>query len=325
MVDAPVTPELAGLEAHLGRRPRPALGYAMVAAAASLWAANGVVIKVVLESGLTTYRLAELRCAGAAVLFLGATLVTRPAALRIARSELPWLAAFGVLGLAFVQFFYFVGIERIEIGIALVLQYLAPIWVALWARFVVKEPVRRRVWYALALALAGLSAIVELWSGFSLDGAGVAACIVGSLAYACYMLLAERSLRRGRDVLSLLAWGFGLATLFWTIVRPWWSFPAGVVDDDVSLLGRIESTTLPIWLLLAFVLLLGTFVPFLLMVGALRHIPATRATVIAMLEPVLAAVMAYAWLEQSLGPPQIVGGLLVLAGIGLAQTARGAT
>lgn len=322
MVDAPVTPELAELEGRPARRQRPLLGYAMVVSAASLWAVSGVVIKVILQSGLSSYRLAELRSAGGAVLFLGAVVATRPQALRFERRELPRLAAFGVLGLAFVQFFYFVGIERIEIGVALVIQYLAPVWVVLWARFFVREPVRRRLWYALALSLAGLSLMVELWSGFSLDGVGVAACIVGSLAYAIYILMAERSLARGRNVLSLLAWGFLFATLFWTVAQPWWSFPGGVLDDDVSLLGRISETSLPVWLLVAFVLLLGTFVPFILMVGALHHVPATRATVIAMIEPVVATIVAWAWLEESLGAGQIAGGVLVLAGVGLAQTAR---
>ena len=69
VVDAPVTPELAELEAHPARRQRPVLGYAMVATAASLWAVSGVVTKVVLRSGLSTYRLAELRSAGGLVLF----------------------------------------------------------------------------------------------------------------------------------------------------------------------------------------------------------------------------------------------------------------
>jgi drug/metabolite transporter (DMT)-like permease len=322
VVDAPVTPELAELEARPARHRRPALGYAMVATAASLWAVNGVVIKVLLQSGLSSYRLAELRSAGGAVLFLLAVLVTRPSSLRMRSSELPWLVAFGVLGLALVQFLYFVGIERIEIGVALVIQYLAPVVVALWAHFVVREPVRRRIWYGVALSLAGLSLIVELWGGSSLDGLGVGACLAAAFAYAAYILLAERSLRQGRDVLSLLAWGFVLATVFWSFAQPWWGFPGNVLDDSVSLLGRLETTTLPIGVLIASLLVLGTFVPFILMVGALHHIPATRATVIAMIEPVVASLAAYAWLEESLGPAQIAGGLLVLAGIGLAQTAR---
>jgi drug/metabolite transporter (DMT)-like permease len=322
VVDAPLTEELAELEARPARHRRPLLGYALVASAVSLWAVNATVSKVVLESGMSSLRLAETRAAGAAVLFVAAVSLTRRAALRTTRAELPWLAAFGVLGLAFVQFFYYVGIERLDIGVALVIQYTAPVLVALWARFVVQEPVRRRLWYALALSLAGLSLVVELWGGFSLDGVGVAACLVAAVSYAVYVLLAERSLGRGRDVLSLLAWGFVVATLFWTVVQPWWSFPFELLDDSVSLLGRLEEVSLPVWALLLSVIVLGTFVPFILMLSALHHLPATRVVIVAMLEPVIATAIAFAWLAESLSPGQIAGGLLVLAGVGIAQTAR---
>jgi drug/metabolite transporter (DMT)-like permease len=294
----------------------------MVVAAASLWGINGTFLKVAIQSGLSTYRLAEVRCAGGAILFFAAAALTRRSGLRLERRELPWLIAFGILGLAFVQFLFFVGIERLDIGVAIVLQYLSPVWVALWARFVVKQPVRRRLWYGLALALAGLTLVVELWSGVSLDGVGVGASLLGSLTYAAYILLAERSLAHGRDVLSLLAWGFAFATLFWTFAQPWWSFPAGLFDDDVSLLGRLDDVTVPFWLLVAWIVVLGTFVPFILMIGALHHLPATRVTVTAMVEPVVGALVAFAWLGESLGAGQIVGGLLVLAGVALAQTAR---
>jgi drug/metabolite transporter (DMT)-like permease len=263
-----------------------------------------------------------VRCAGGAVLFFAAAALTRRSSLRLERQELPWLLAFGILGLAFVQFLFFVGIERLDIGVAIVLQYLSPVWVALWARFVVKQPVRRRLWYGLALALAGLTLVVELWSGASLSGVGVGASLLGSLTYAAYILLAERSLAHGRDVLSLLAWGFAFATLFWTFAQPWWSFPAGLFGDDVSLLGRLEDVTVPFWLIVAWIVVLGTFVPFILMIGSLHHLPATRVTVTAMVEPVVGALVAFAWLGESLGAGQIAGGLLVLAGVALAQTAR---
>lgn len=297
----------------------------MVVAAASLWAVNGVVAKVILQSGVSTFRLAEARCAGGMLLFFAAAAITRRQGLRLRLRELPLMLAFGVLGLALVQFFYFVAIERLDIGVALVLQYLAPVWVALWARFYVHEPVRRRLWYGLALALAGLALVVEIWGDGELNGIGVGACLLASVAYAAYILLAERSLAGGRDVLSLLAWGFLFATLFWSVAQPWWSFPVDVLDDTVSLLGRLDDSSLPLWILLVLLLVMGTFVPFILMVGALHHVPATRVTVIAMIEPLVAAIAAFAWLGESLGPAQIVGGLLVLAGVGLAQTARGTT
>ena len=320
VADAPFAPPA---RAHGPGRPRPLVGYALVWAAVGLWSLNATVAKVVLDSAnLSALRLAEVRATGSALLLLAAVALLRPASLRVSRRELVFLAAFGILGLAFVQFFYFVAIGRLPIGIALVIQYLAPVFVALWARFVVHEPVRRRLWVAIALSLAGLTLVVELWSGFTLDGVGVAACVAAALAYAAYLLMAERSLQRGRDAASLLAWGFAFAALFWAVVQPWWSFPSGRVDGSQPLLGRLDETSAPVWLLLAYIVVLGTVVPFVLIVSALHHVPATRVTVMAMLEPVLAAVVAFAWLGEEIGGVQLAGGALVLAGIGLAQTAR---
>ena len=163
--------------------------------------------------------------------------------------------------------------------------------------------------------------MVELWSGLSLDAAGVAAALAGAGAYALYLLVAERGVR-GRDPVSLVCFGFMFAALAWSIFQPWWSFPHGVVWRDISLHGRLAAWHLPVWGLMAWMIVLGTIIPFGLLVGALRHIPATRAAIVAMLEPVVATVVAYAWLDESLTGVQIAGGLVVLSGIFLAQSAR---
>ena len=107
------------------------------------------------------------------------------------------------------------------------------------------------------------------------------------------------------------------------MVQPWWSFPEGILTSDPSLLGRLDEYELPVWLLIAYIVVLGTVVPFIFMITALRHIPATRATVVAMIEPDLAGIVAYAWLGEEISAVQLAGGLLVLAAIVLAQTARG--
>ena len=195
--------------------------------------------------------------------------------------------------------------------------------VAAWARFFAHEPMRRRIWLALATSFAGLCLVVEIWSGLALDTIGVAASLACAVSYALYLVMADHSLRGGRDVYSLLAWGFLFATLFWTIAQPWWGFPGRLVLDDASLLGRLADVSGPLWVLLVYVVVLGTVVPFILMVSALRHITPTRAAIAAMAEPVLGAVVAFAWLGEELGAAQVVGGFLVLAGVGLAQIARG--
>jgi drug/metabolite transporter (DMT)-like permease len=293
----------------------------MAAAAATLFGINGTVSKVVLGSGISSLRLLEVRSTGAAIGFVLVLLVMAPSRLRVTRRELPFLAVFGVCGLAFVQWFYFLSIHRLAVGIALLIEYLGALLVALWARYVYREHVRRRIWIALALALLGLSMIVDLLGGGELSTTGLVFAGISTLTYTAYILLAERGVG-DRDALSLLAWGFGFAALFLAVISPWWSFPAGRVGDSVSLLGHLEGHELPVWALMAYVIVVGTIVPFFLLVSALRHLPATRVAIISMLEPVVATIVAWAWLGESLTAVQLTGALIVLAAIVLAQTAR---
>lgn len=305
-------------EPHLRRA---ATGYAMVAVAATLFAVNGTVSKVILKSGITAQRLTEVRCAGALIGLVLLAALTRPASLRVQLSDLPLLVALGVVGLALVQWSYFYAIARLDIGIALLIQFVGPILVALWARFVFGERVRQRIWLALVLALSGLALIVEVWHVGRLSRAGVAAAALAALAYAAYILLAERGVRR-RDPISVSTWAFLFATVFWSILSPWWDYPVGRLDDHVSLLGHLASSHLPVAVLMVWMIVLGTIVPYLLVIAALSRVSATRAGIAGMLEPVVAIGVAWAWLGESLDAIQLSGATLTLAGISLALTSR---
>ena len=184
------------------------------------------------------------------------------------------------------------------------------------------EPVRRRIWLALVLALVGLAFVVEVWRGISLDGLGVAAALSAAVAYAVYVLMAERAVGRARPRLADL--------LRLSLRRPLLgrsSSPSGAsrrsrLDDDVSLLGHLSEFSLPVWSLMLFVVVVGTMVTFLLVTAALRHISATGSGSSRCSSRSSASVVAFLWLGQSFGATQLVGGSVVLAGILLAQTAR---
>jgi drug/metabolite transporter (DMT)-like permease len=313
--------DVAYIPGEPGRERRPAIGYLMVSSAALLFALNGTVSKVVLQSGISSLELTQAHATGAGLGFALLLAVTRRPSLRLTRRELPYLVVFGIAGVAFVQWLYFVSIGRLPIGIALLIEYIAPIMIAIWAWAVFKEPIRRRIWLALVLAVVGLSFVVEVWSGLSLDGLGVAAALAAAVAYAVYVLMAERAVK-WRDPASLTCYGFLFAALFWAAVQPLWRFPADRLDDSVSLLGHLERFALPVWLLLLYVVVAGTMITFLLVASALRHVSATRVGIIAMLEPVAASAVAFLWLGETFGPAQLVGGAIVLAAILIAQTAR---
>jgi drug/metabolite transporter (DMT)-like permease len=303
-------------------RGDPRIGYAMVAASATLFAVNGALSKVLLaSSGMSSLRLSELRATGAFLCLAALLVVVAPSRLRVRRDEIALLLFYGVVGFTLVQWLYFVAIERLPIGIALLLEFTAPVLVALWARLVWHEPVRRRVWSALALALAGIVLVAEVWEDTRLDGLGVAVALIASGSLATYYLAGEHATAT-RDALSLACLALGVSAVFWAALQPWWSFPFDALGSTISLEGALESTSAPVWALCIWMVVPGTVLPFVLSLGALGYLPATRVAIISMAEIVLASVVAWVWLDEALSAAQLSGGVVVLLGIVLAQTSR---
>lgn len=308
----------------LDRPGRPAVGYLLYLAAASLFAINGTVSKSILLAGVPAERLSQLRVTLAFLVLLIVVALTRPRALRLRRSEIGPLLAYGILGVAMTQWLYFVAIEKLPVGVALLIEFTAPIMVALWARFGRHEHVRRTVWLALALALVGLGMVAQVWEGFTLDAIGVLAGFGAAAALALYYVLGERQVSAGddpRDPVSLTMWGFGAAALFWAIAAPWWTFPWATMSGAGAPLGA-DGPGVSLWALATWMVVLGTVVPFWLVVESLRHLSASQASVVGMAEPVLASLIAWVALGEVLAPVQLVGGAVVLAGIVLAETSR---
>ena len=164
-------------------------GYGYVTLAAILFSVNASVSKVVLEAGIEPARLSALRCTGAALGIGLVLLVMAPSRLRLTARELPALICLGVAGAALVQWLYFVAIDRLPVGIALLLEFTAPVLVALYARMVMRQDVRARTWLALALALGGLSLVAQVWHDTGLDPVGVAAGLGAAACLATYFLV----------------------------------------------------------------------------------------------------------------------------------------
>ncbi|MCA0145743.1 DMT family transporter [Blastococcus sp. LR1] len=304
----------------MSRTARPAVGYAFTLASAALFGINGTVSTLALEAGIPATRLTALRCTGAALVLLGALAVFSRERLRVRRSELPLLAVFGVVGVALTQFLYYVAIGRMPVGIALVFEMTAPVFIALYVWLVRREVVRRRLWAALLLSLGGLVLVAEVWrGGGSLDGLGVAAGLGAALCLATYYLVGERGTTT-RDPVTLTCWSFVAAALFWAVAAPWWAFDAGVLAESVPV--SVGDMTAPLWLLVAWICVLGAVAPFWLSIAALPHLPPTTAGLVATVEPVFASIVAWLWVEQVLTGWQVAGGVVVLTGIALAQTAR---
>jgi drug/metabolite transporter (DMT)-like permease len=308
---------------RLARHRHPFTGYALYLSAAFLFAMNGTVSKSILLSGIDAARLSQLRVTAAFILVALVLLFTNPRGFRITKAEIPALIIYGVLGVAMTQYLFFIAIALMPVGIALLIEFTAPILVALWFRFGLREPTKRIVWLALILALVGLAMVAQVWQGFTLSPLGVMAAFGAAIALAIYYLFGDRQVRPpfNRDPVSLTMWGFATAAVFWAIAQPWWTFPWVELSGDGFPLGT-DGVAVPLWILALWMIVLGTVVPFWLVVASLRHLRASQASVVGMTEPLLAILVAWVALGEVLTPIQITGGIVVLVGVFLAERSR---
>jgi drug/metabolite transporter (DMT)-like permease len=300
----------------------PARGLALVVLGAVLFVQNAGVSRVALRAGVDPASLTSIRVTGTVLVLLVVAAVFRRDALRPPRGRLAVLiVAHGLFGVAALQWTYFVAIDRLPVGMALLLEYQAPLLVALWARFVQREQVRRRLWLGLALAWGGLAAATGIWRGLQVDAVGIAAGLGAAVCFAAYFLIGEHGVGL-LDPLRVILWSFLCAAVALNVVHPVTSLPVGLLDDRVSLLGRLGEHTAPVWTVLVWIIVVGTVFPFGVELVALRHLRATTVTMVAMLEPIGVSALGWVWFAESLDAVALVGGVAVVAGIVLAQSAR---
>jgi drug/metabolite transporter (DMT)-like permease len=300
----------------------PAFGVGLVVLGATCFTVNAGVSRVALRAGVEPAMLTTVRVTFTfLVLVVVAALFHRSALRPPPRRLLLLLLVHGLIGVAALQWTYFVAIDRLPVGMALLLEYQAPVIVAVWARFAQGEQVRPRLWLGLALALGGLAAATEVWEGARFDGLGVVAGFAAAVCFACYFLIGEAGVG-ALDPLRVIVWSFGVATVVLNIAAPLTDLGTSGLGEQVSLLGELGDRSAPLWLVLGWVIVLGTLVPFFATLLALSFVRATTVTVIALLEPIGVSALGWAWFGESLGPVAIVGCLAVVAGIVIAQSAR---
>jgi len=282
---------------------------------------NGVIVTLVLDH-MTTFRLAQVRALGTFFLLFLITFIQDRNSLKAERREIPTLIFYGVFGYAMVQLGYFIGISRgVPLSLVLIIEFTAPIWIVLWIKFVRKSVVAKDMWVAIALSLLGLIMVAKVWQGFSFDLIGTFGALGAALALAIYFLMSQ-SQGTKRSAQAMVVWGMGIAGLFWSLVLPIWNFPTEIFTTEINLQGRFSDFSAPGWLLIAYIIVFGTMVPYLFVVGGIRRLSASTSSVIGMLEPVIAGVFAWIWLSQSWSAIQLAGGAIVLIGIYIADRAK---
>ncbi|MFJ3769869.1 EamA family transporter [Streptomyces sp. NPDC090082] len=289
-------------------------GLGLALASAFAFGGSGVAAKPLIEAGLDPLHVVWLRVAGAALVLL-------PVAWRhrdLPRRKPALLVGFGLLAVAGVQAFYFASLSRIPVGVALLIEYLAPALVLGWVRFVQRRPVTRAAALGVVLAAGGLACVVQVWSGLSFDVLGLLLALAAACCQVGYFVLSDQGAEEAEraDPVGVIAYGLLIGALVLTVVSRPWGMEWGVLGGRADLNG----TSVPAWLLLGWIVLIATVLAYVTGVISVRKLSPQVAGVVACLEAVIATVLAWVLLGEHLGAAQIIGGAVVLVGAFIAQS-----
>jgi drug/metabolite transporter (DMT)-like permease len=296
------------------RGVRVGLPLALVSAFA--FGGSGPAAKPLIQAGLQPLEVTWLRAAGAALLLLPLAWRRR----ELLRERPALLAGFGLLAVAGVQACYFSALSRIPVGVALLIEYLAPALVLGWVRFVQRRPVTRSAGVGVVLAVGGLACVVEVWSGLRFDAVGLLLALGAACCQVGYFVLSDHGSdggdgRKPADPLGVIAYGLLVGALVLTVIARPWKINWALLGGSAS----VDGSRVPAFVLLAWVVLVATVAAYLTGVISVRRLSPQVAGVVACLEAVVATVGAWVLLGEHLAAVQLAGGAVVLIGAYIAQ------
>jgi len=291
-------------------RINQAKGYISVIVAALLWASSGTAGKVLFEAGISPLDLVRIRVTCSALILAVIFGIFHRHLLRLRRRDILYFILFGGVAMTLVQVSYFFAISKIQVAAAILLQYLAPILVAIFSMCFWNEKVTGVKLLALFLAMAGCYLVVGGYNMelLALNREGILWGLVSAVCFASCTLLGERGMHH-YPPWTVIFYAFLFASVSLNIAA------------DPETVFRGGYTPLQ-WLNFFYIVVFGTIVAFWFYYTGINTIRATRAIITATLEPISAALMAFVVLGEIMSPLQILGGTLVVTAIILLQLQR---
>lgn len=280
-------------------------GYTYVLIAASLWATLGLFYKVLVQwYGLSLIGIVFWRALIAAITLFLILSVSSRRQLIIAKKDAWVFLALGSLGIAGFFAIYIYAISQIGMGVAAILLYTAPVWVALFSVLYLKEYMTIAKITALLMTVMGMMLVGWRYNfgGIQLEIGGMVAGLGAGLGYAAHILLSKTAVQRGYAPWVVNAYGFGIGALILFIFQ-----------DSGEIIRIISNWRISIWLIILG--LLPTLVGGVAFYSGLRRLPASDASIIATVEPVIASLLGWSVFSEPLYVPQIIGGVLILASV----------
>jgi len=285
-------------------------GYFFIAIAATLWGASATIVKHLFNIQYPPLIIVQTRVSIAFAVLLVFFLVTNPRILAFRIRDVPHFFFVGVCGIAGSNYFYYFAIKESNVATAIVVQYSAPIMVALYAIIVQHEKMTRFKLLSLIFSTVGIFLAVGGLNGLLVaNHKGIVLALAAAVSYAIFNL-AGKPLTKKYSVWPSLVFTLGAATLFWMIVQP----PQTILASGYSFAD---------WEVFALVSTTSILVPYSFYFFGLQYLSPTRAIITSTLEPVVAIATEFIFLGGTMGSLQVVGAVLVIGSIILLEATSG--
>lgn len=291
-------------------KTKTAPGVVLAVLASLAFGTSGAFIKPLFEAGWSPAAAVALRTLAGAIVLAPFAIV----ALRGKWSTV-WRGRWRILGMALIgvagcQLVYFMAVERIPVGTAILVEYTAPVLLVLFAWATTRRLPRVVVLVGSAISIVGLVLVIGPGALNSVDLLGVFFAFLAAIGAAGYYLVAARP-SEGLPGVALASAGLLVGSLSLFIVGGLHAVPFTMVFTEVSFLGG----TAPWWVPLGIVVLFATAVGYATSIAATGMLGSRLMSFIALLEVVFATLFAWLLLGESLTLIQLLGGALILVGI----------
>ncbi len=280
--------------------------YGFVAGAATLWGGMGVMAKSLYADGVSPWSVVFFRSLMGFLACGVIILAVDRSWLRVRREDLPFLAMYGLVSTSAFFALYLYTVSLTTVAVAVVLLYTSPVFSAIMGRLFYGESLTPAKAAALGLAFVGCALVTGIQSGeLAVSTLGIVTGLGSAVTYASFGIMGKHARRRYNPV-TILFYSMGFGTIF---LLPVLALPG-------ASLGPYSP---PVWGMMVAIAVGPTLLARILFVAAVKHVEASRAAIVATIEPLIATLLAAILLSELLSPAQIAGGALVIAGSILAQ------
>lgn len=301
------------MQGTVGATPRArsmTIGILCGLTAGASFSMSGALAKGLIASGWTAGSAVTARVLVAAAVLLVPALLALRGRWSVLRANFRFLVAYGCIAVAGCQLTYFLAVDRMEVGVAILIEFTSPLAVLAWMWLRHGQRPTPLTFGGALLALAGLALILDLLSGADLDGLGVTWALISMLCAAFYWVVSANA---SNGLPPLVLAGGGL--LFGGIVLA----AAGVVGVlDMTATTRdvhLAGTDVPWWIAICTLGMVTASLAYVLGITATRLLGSRLASFVGLSEAVCGVLMAWLLLSETPRPVQLVGGALILAGV----------